>query len=53
MKKCSRCHVPKELENFVRKPDTRDGRTAYCKDCLTKLANERRGKKKEDLKYFQ
>ena len=33
-KECSRCHLPKPLDQFSRRASARDGRTSACKACI-------------------
>lgn len=44
MKTCPKCSSVKSLEEFSRKPGTKDGRSHHCKSCanvLNKLSRER------------
>lgn len=41
-KTCSKCCVPKPLEDFAKHPATKDGYDGRCKDCVSKAAKERR-----------
>ena len=34
MKVCSRCNVEQELKNFSKRNLSKDGKTAWCKDCM-------------------
>jgi hypothetical protein len=37
MKKCTKCGVEKPLEDFHKRPETRDGRRTDCKECNQKM----------------
>lgn len=42
MKKCSRCRVKKELDEFHKNRSRKDGRQSYCKKCRALLGKELR-----------
>lgn len=43
-KTCSSCRVIKDLESFVKKRSSKDGRTVQCKECVNAKTRERRKK---------
>ena len=40
MKVCSRCNVEQELKNFSKRNLSKDGKTAWCKDCMREYRKE-------------
>jgi hypothetical protein len=38
---CSECKQPKELDEFARRPETKDGRSTKCKACEKKKVDRR------------
>ena len=58
MKKCSKCKVEKELNNFTKQKKNKDGLKSVCKDCTKEYAREYYKSNIESLKqckkeYYQ
>jgi len=50
MKVCSRCKIEKELTEFNKRIDSKDGLRSQCKSCRTELTKKYREKNKERVK---
>jgi hypothetical protein len=49
MKKiCNKCKVPKELDEFYKHPDYKDGRCGQCKECQNKYSKKYQQENKEN-----
>ena len=49
MKTCCKCKEPKPLEEFSPRRESKDGRTSWCKLCMSKYMREKRTKQKAKL----
>lgn len=52
-KRCSRCKLPKPLDDFDRRNDTVDGRQDYCKECRREYQRDDRLRTREVLEIAQ
>lgn len=52
MKKCKKCGIEKELNEFFKHSITKDGFKSSCKDCCKKYDEDTREKRKERLKKY-
>lgn len=46
MKTCNKCNIQKDLNDFHKKPNTRDGRDSRCKSCVSKYKKHQNAKLK-------
>lgn len=55
MKTCSKCKITKELIDFEKRVDSKDGYRNYCRTCKNLRQNERlqERKKKDDLFFLE
>ncbi|MEE9351687.1 MAG: hypothetical protein V3U78_05460 [Thiotrichaceae bacterium] len=49
MKKCSKCKIPKDLSQFYKKKDTKDGHAVKCKSCAAEYGKMYRKENRETL----
>jgi hypothetical protein len=53
MKKCAKCKQFKEIINFYRSNQTKDGLTYYCKECINKKVLEYQKKNPDKVKEYK
>jgi len=53
MKKCCKCHIKKELDEFNKNKSNADGLADYCKPCLALYRSERRKEIRRDKKKYR
>ena len=51
MTRCTKCYIEKQKDCYHKDQRSNSGYSKRCKVCCTKLAKERRKKKKEDVGY--
>ena len=53
MKKCSRCKEEKEVAEFIKNNQTKDGLTYYCKACLKGIREKYRLEYKDKIREYR
>jgi len=53
MKKCSKCNLVQELDDFYNHNNTRDGKTHHCKKCMTAYRKENAEKQRLYMKNLR
>ncbi len=54
LKKCPKCNIEKELDQFHKNKNTKDGFYCYCKECVKQFQFENKEKiKKRRQEYYQ
>ena len=53
MKKCTKCKIEKELTEFNKKKEAKDGLIGYCKSCLKEYSKKHYQANKERIKEYQ
>jgi hypothetical protein len=51
IKTCTKCGIPKDIEQFHTNPEGKDGRAARCKSCIREAKQERRKLRKAARVY--
>ena len=51
-KKCSKCDVVKQLDEFHREKNSKDGRQSYCKECRKEYSKQYRQDNKEEINEY-